>query len=414
MQRLTPFLIALTVTAGAAGAQGEDERLEQVEAKLDVLASEVERFTLGSLVPTVGESVFGMGAAASKVYQREDQGVSIGGYGEFLFAGKSGATDSFDAQRVITYIGYKFDDHWVFNSEIEVEHATTSSSSGTTSSSGSTSAEFAYLDYMHSDAVNVRGGLVLVPVGITNELHEPTNFLPASRPQTENRIIPTTWRENGVGVFGDVDGVSYKAFVVNGLNGNEFTSQGLRGGRQKGSRAASEDFGIVVRGDYVGTPGLMIGASLYTGDSGQGTTRSGADLGTTIYEAHVDYKTGPWSFRALGAMADISDANVFNATPPLDSDGNPTSPNLSSEMEGYYAEVGFDLLSGSEKSLTPFVRYEEIDTQSKSPTSAPNRDNEIVTVGINFKPIDQIVIKLDYEDWDGAGDRFNFLIGYVF
>ena len=172
-----------------------------------------------------------MGPAASKIYAVE-QGLSIGGYGETIYnhfeaAGKS---DQFDNLRAVLYFGYKYNDKWVLNTEIEIEH-------GSTSKDGSVSSEFAYLDYLASDALNFRAGLMLVPVGLVNELHEPTVFLGARRPDVENRIIPSTWRENGVGIFGELaEGLTYKAYVVNGLKGENFSGKGLRGGRQKGPK----------------------------------------------------------------------------------------------------------------------------------------------------------------------------------
>ena len=64
---------------------------------------------------------------------------------------------------------------------------------------------------------------------------------------TERRIIPTTWRENGVGVLGSVGPFAYRAYLLNGLDATGFSPEGLRGGRQKGSRALASDFGFAGR-----------------------------------------------------------------------------------------------------------------------------------------------------------------------
>ena len=95
-----------------------------------------------------------------------------------------------DFLRAILYAGYRFNDKFLFNSEIEVEHA------------NEIWVEFAYLDYLVNDNLTVRGGMLLLPLGLVNEFHEPTVFLGAKRPDTEQRILPTTWRENGAGVLG--------------------------------------------------------------------------------------------------------------------------------------------------------------------------------------------------------------------
>lgn len=384
-----------------------DERLTELErknaaleAQLEAYGEELERLNLRDVIPALGESLYGMGPAASKVYGVE-QGLSIGGYGEFLFTERTGSgSDTFDALRSVLYFGYKFDEDWVFNSEIEFEHASTGAD-------GEVSLEFGYIDYLASDSLNARGGLVLVPMGLVNERHEPTTFLPARRPQTERRIIPSTWRENGLGLFGDVGGFAYKAYAVNGFDGEGFDASGLRGGRQKGSKAKAEDFAFVGRLDWVDTPGLLLGGSLYYGDSGQDEPGI-PDLATTILELHAEYETGPWSFRALAAMAHVDDAGDFN---------DATGETLARRLEGFYAEVGYDILADRSQSLTPFVRWETIDTQASMPSgfnADSDQDDDIVTFGLTYQPIDQVVIKLDYEDWDGSGDQWNFLIGYVF
>ena len=88
-------------------------------------------------------------------------------------------------------------------------------------------------------------------------------------------------------------------------------------------------------------------------------------------------------------------------------------------MLGAYVELGYDVLAYSDtnQSLSPYVRFERIDTQARMPGSSPADpafDNQIITYGLQYKPIEQIVIKLDYADWQGQGDSLNFLIGYVF
>lgn len=419
LNSLTICVAIAAALAPTAVAQSLEQRLDALEKQnqslqqqLDAISQDVESIDLGGLVPPLSEPKRGVGQGAAKVYDIE-QGLSIGGYGEFLFTQRSGRTDFADAQRVILYFGYKFSDKWVFNSEIEVEHGTTNGGSG------EVSLEFGYLDYMHSDALNLRAGMLLSPLGLVNELHEPTTFLTASRSQTESRIIPTTLREMGAGAYGDVGDFSYRAYAMTSLDGANFSSSGLRGGRQRGSKAEADDWSLVGRLDYVGVNGLVVGGSASYGDTGQDnlddttpTPNAVPNLTTTILEAHVDYRTGPWQLRALWATANIQDAATFNAT---------TGNNLADRLTGYYGEVGFDVLSvlapGQRAQLTPFFRYENIDTQDQVPTGfAPvtAQQNEIYTIGVNYKPIPQVVVKVDYENWDNNFDRLNVLFGYVF
>lgn len=435
MNHVNPIMIlaaaAAVALAQGARAQTLEERLDAIEKEnrslreqVDALSQDVEAIDLGGLVPPLSQAKRGVGQGAAKVYDIE-QGLSIGGYGEFLYQQRSGRTDQTDALRAILYFGYKFDERWVFNSEIEWEHGSTGASTPR-QQNGSVSLEFGYLDYLHSDALNVRAGLLLSPMGLINQLHEPTTFLPASRPQTELRIIPSTWREMGLGVYGDLGDFSYQAYLMTALDGEGFSDSGLRGGRQKGARSASDDFSLISRLDYVGVNGLNVGGSFSVGEHGQDNLApnpagSGApvDIGslqTFMWELHLDYRAGPWTLRALYAQADLDGVDQFNSALQLAADDR-----LADSMNGYYGEVGFDVLTllapGQRAQLIPFARYERIDTQASVPAGAVadrSQEDEILTFGLNYKPVPQVVVKLDYERWDDDFDRLNLLFGYVF
>ena len=406
-------------TEGPSARPG-DARLDELARRIDLIAAELEDLKIGEAAVVADESVHGFGPAASKIY-RTEEGLSIGGYGEMLYeafdstrddGSPSGETDELDFLRAIVYFGYKFNDNWLFNSEIEVEHASTGER-------GSVSAEFAYFDFLWKPQLNVRGGLLLIPMGFVNELHEPTVFLTAKRPDTERLIIPTTWRENGLGIFGDLGDFNYRTYVVNGLDGSDFSSAGLRGGRQKGSRAKADDFAWVGRLDYNGTPGLQAGISAYLGDSGQGIEGSDGrslGVGTTIFEGHVEWKWRGLELRGLWAHADVDDVAELN-----EALGLAGASSIGEELEGFYLQAGYDLLAGSGRSLIPFVRYEQVDTQKEVPSGFvrnPARDFDSLTLGLAFKPIDQMIFKLDYQDFDNevesATDQLNFAFGYAF
>ena len=211
----------------------EDENAE-LKRRVQALTDDFEGFILPDVVPSIGDhGIYGLGPAASKIYQQE-QGLSIGGYGEAIYSNEQGGTSTFDFLRGVLYFGYRFNEDWIFNSEIEFEHASTGEN-------GEVSLEFAYLDRLLEEQYNLRMGLLLLPVGFLNELHEPTTFLSAQRPDTERLLLPSTWRENGAGLFGDVGPFSYRLYAVNGLDATGFTDQGIRGGRQDGSQALAED-----------------------------------------------------------------------------------------------------------------------------------------------------------------------------
>ena len=200
-----------------AGTASEEE-IKKLEEKIKILADEIEAIKSASVTePAIYETEFGMAPAASKVY-RVDQGVSFGGYGELLIANvKEDSNNIVDTLRLILYNGYKYNDHIIFNSEIEFEHGTTGTNPD--GKTGSASVEFALIDFLIRDEFSLRGGLLLTPFGVVNEIHEPTTFYGVGRPEVERRIIPSTWREAGAGAHGtfDLSGageVSYRAYVM--------------------------------------------------------------------------------------------------------------------------------------------------------------------------------------------------------
>ncbi len=420
-QQVAELRQALAELAAEAG----DDRVAELERRIEVLAEEIEELTLGEAATESAEDaegLYGLGIAASKVY-RVEEGLSIGGYGEMVFesyASKreggepTGLGDTIDFLRAIIYVGYKFDDRWVFNSEIEFEHASTSKS-------GSASVEFAYVDYLWKPQLNFRTGILLLPMGWLNELHEPTLFPSAERPYVEQVLIPSTWRENGAGIFGDVGPFSYRSYIVNGLKGAGFTFNGLRGGRQKGAKAQAEDFAWTGRLDYTATPGLIVGVSAYVGNSGQGLLDPAGrtiDARTEVLDFHVDWSHRGFRLRGLWAQGDVGDAARLNRTL-----GKTGTDSIGERLEGHYLELAYDVLAhrGGRASLSPFVRIESIDTQVQVPVgfdSDPIFDREILTWGAAYQPIDRLVFKVGYQDWTNPGrtgfDEWNLAMGYLF
>lgn len=402
---------------GGVSAQTTEERITELERRIEVLGTELERERMGDVFLPATESRYGLGPAASKIYTKE-QGLSIGGYGEALYQNFEDETPAeADFLRAILYVGHKFTDRWVLNTEFEFEHASTSEE-------GSVSVEFAYIDYLWDEAVNFRAGLVLIPMGFINEYHEPTTFYGARRPDIESLIIPSTWRENGVGVFGDVGDFSYKAFVVNGLQGEDFGPSGLRGGRQKGSEALAEDLAGVVRLDWSAVQGLTLGVAGYYGGSGQDLDPS---VDTFIAEAHAEWRWRGLSLRGLAVQAELDDVAELNRivaadgeTPVADAD----IQSIGETLSGWYIEAGYNVLNEvdvGELAVIPFIRYETYNTQDDIPegfASSGRYDVEAITFGVNIKPIDELVFKAEYQMYDrgdGSGvDQFNLGMGYIF
>ena len=409
--------------AGAAETAEEAETAEQepevdiaeLEQRIEILAEEVERLRSGEDVRLDPDEArrLGLAPSAAATYAI-DRGVSIAGYGEMLlenYADSSGKTTQFDYLRAILYAGYRFNDKFLFNSEIEVEHAK------------EIYVEFAYVDYQATQNFGLRGGMLLVPMGLVNEFHEPTVFMGAERPVTENKIIPSTWRENGGGFYGAFDQVSFRFYVLNGFKGSKFNDGGLRGGRQKGYKALSSSIVYTGRLDVTPTPGVFFGASFYTGDSGnREVILDGQEygVGTTIWDVHAQAQVRGLDLRALMARASLSDVAQLNQS--LGFTGNKS---VGSGLAGQYVQVGYDLLSqvvgAGDVALSPYVRFEKVDTQAEVPVGferSASKNNNYFTFGIELKPNPGVVLKIDHmwvsNDASSGTNQFNINLGYAF
>ncbi len=419
---LPRLLCCLPLLLLAVPAWAEDARVDELERKVDLLAREIEDLKLGEAPDTAEyRSAFGLAPAASKVYG-VTRGVSLGGYGEALYqkhsiredGRPSGLQDQLDFVREIVYLGYKFDEDLLFNSEIEFEHASTERA-------GDVSVEFAYLDWRKGTQLGVRGGLLLVPVGLVNEYHEPPVILAARRPEVERRIIPTTWRANGAGLFGELPlGLAYRAYLMESLVYSGFTpDQPLREARMHGSEALAKDFAVAARLDWT-TSGLLAGASVFRGRSGQGASDAAGKIHApvTLWDAHAR-----WQWRGLEARALWSEGRIeqVDRLAALD----PTLSGLGSRFHGGYAEATYEVLPlmrpQTRYGLAPYVRYESLDTQEQVPAGAmedPALESSLVTVGAALRPHPNVVMKVDREFRHNEArtetDQWNVALGYLF
>jgi hypothetical protein len=278
-------------------------------------------------------------------------------------------------------------------------------------------------------------------MGWINEIHESPFYLGTHRPEVERQIIPSTWRELGGGIFGTLfEQVEYTAYVINGLNGVGFDSSGLRGGRQKGNRALAESTAFVTRLDWSPMPELIVGTSVYYGNSGHnqeiGASFQGADFTvdipdtpTTVWEAHAQYSNRGFYIRGLFTLAHLDDAGDLSRALGPEAGGGigrlDPGEGIAELMLGVYGEVAYDVLplfvGETEMSLEPFFRAEWYDTQYRMPSGYAADDNKrrtILTAGVQFKPISNVVLKLDYRNRMAVSgelsDELNMGMGFAF
>jgi hypothetical protein len=418
-KRLESVMEELKAVKGGAAA-GEEDKISDIEKKLEILAQEIENIKQAAVVEEpVYEAKYGRPPAASKVYGVK-RGLSIGGYGEVISEFRHDDDNIADALRAILYAGYKFTDRIVFNSEVEFEHGSTDSNLD--GREGEVSVEFAALDFLLSDYVNFRTGVFLVPFGIINEMHEPTTFHGVLRPDVETQIIPSTWREIGAGIFGTlVPGLTYRAYVQTGLDSRGFRGNNIREAKSNVNRAKINDIAFSARLEYEPIPQVKFGSSLYVGNTGQNEKVEGKTIdGTfTMYDIDYQFQWKGFESRALFVYSWLADSQLINANNGLEGDKS-----VGKQMYGFYVEGAYNvlpLLFETGHYLAPFVRYEQYNTQHKVPSgffSNPANDRKTITYGLTYKPIPNVVLKLDFQDRRNeagtANNQFNLGVGWVF
>lgn len=352
---------------------------------------------------------------------------TIGGYSEInynqTFGNEMYNEGELDVQRLVLLFGYQFNERTRFITEIEFEHVK------------EVYVEQAFLQYKLNDFINFRGGLLLIPMGLTNEFHEPPVYFGVERPLIDKTISPTTWREIGLGFTGNIlpASLKYQVYIVNGfksysteglLNGKD----GFRKGRQKGAESVFTTPNFTAKIEYYGFAGLSFGLSAYAGKS-QSTLYDGiskdnssaiaiADssiVGLNMLGVDARYNINGVKLKTQLYLANITNTEQYNAM---------TSNDLGSAMTGYYLEAGYNILNflQTDVEFTPFIRFSQYNTHAKvdanlEENSAYNK--KVITTGIDLKLARGAVLKTDIQFLGSQDDNtyskvFNAGIGIMF
>jgi hypothetical protein len=364
---------------------------------------------------------------------RENSGLTIGGYGEVHFhqpfsKGQKNLS-TLDVHRIVMFLGYNFSPKTQFVSEIEFEYAK------------ELWVEQAFLQHRINRYINFRAGLLLVPMGIINEYHEPTTFNGVERPVIDNRISLSTWREVGFGLSGNILPLTmkYQLYTVGGLNGYDtkgvFTgSSGLREGRQRGSKAYASSPAVTGKIEFYGIRNLNIGLSGYFGksqsrlyakiqkdDEALMAKADSSVVGISIIGADARYRHNGLEMRGQVYYTSISNTEQYNHFT-----GTATSDNdLGKSMLGYYAEAGYNVFrsfTGIGQELIPFIRYEYYDLHNSVDAETDrnlNYRNTVITTGLTLRLSRKAVVKTDIQfsrpaSSDEYSKVFNAGIGVMF
>ena len=359
-------------------------------------------------------------AAAMPAWAQDYQpGSVLSGYMDFHLNKPEFEDARLDFHRFVLLFTHSFGDRLRFVGELELEHAFVEGFE----ESGELELEQAYLDFLLTRGFNLRAGMLLAPVGIINERHEPPVYYGVERPFLDTVIVPSTWFDAGAGVHGEIGrGFRYRAYVMSPLNAAEFSAgEGVRGGRQKGGEANVGRPAVTGRFEWVGHPGLTVGASAWTGRSGF-EFRPRFDVPVTLAEADVRYApTDRLEVRAQFAQVFVDNAGDLNDALTRRIGVN---PNVARSMRGFYLESGYRVVAASPAGeVGVFLRYENFDTQHRMPDGyvpLPQFDRDAWTFGATFWPDPDVAVKIDYTVLRSrsavieAPDSFNVGLGWWF
>ena len=410
--------ITLTL-AFALPARADDfaltRRVDALAAQVEALKAEVARLN--------ADAAARAGASAPPSYPFPHIGADtvLSSYGEIQYSRPTHSTrdTTADVGRFVIGLEHRFSERTRMAAELEVEHAVSSADDR-----GEVEVEQAYVEHQLTDAWSAKAGLFLIPSGLLNESHEPTAYYGVFRNFVETAIIPTTWREIGIGGtwHGD-NGITLDAGLTTGFDLSKFDPYSdesrespLGSIHQEGQLARARSLAGYAAVNWRGVPGLLVGGSAFHGGAGQGQGFAGRDAKVTLAEGHVRWTPGPWDVSALYARGRISGTEALNETFV----GAPFL--VPKSFYGAYGQAAYRLWSRDAMSVSPFVRYERFNT-AKAFAALPEglapevpRDSRVTTAGLNFWLNPGVVFKADYQWFQGEStrNRLDLGAGYAF
>ena len=266
-----------------------------------------------------------------------------------------------------------------FVGELELEHAFVEG----LEDAGELELEQAYVDFLLKRSFNVRAGMMLMPIGIINERHEPPIYYGVERPFIDTVIVPTTWFEVGAGVHGEIGrGWRYRALHRGAAQRRRVQRRRRRPrrpaeGRRSERRPARRDG----TAGYVAIRGLTLGASAWSGKSGF-EFRPVFDVPVSLVEVDARYSRRRLELRGQFAQIWIDNADRLNDALAIRVGVN---PNIARVLRGFYREAGYRVISSPRfGEVGAFARYENFDTQFRMPTGyvgLPEFDRDAWVVG---------------------------------
>ncbi len=411
MQAMQQQLRALQQQAGAVASQqqSQGEQVHKAEQAQQAIAADVAAVQQSSQQTAQQLSVQ---AAKADAWNK----LSLWGYGEVYYTHPThkAAQTTLDLARGVFGIGYQFDDSTRFNSEYEVEHAVASAGDP-----GEIEVEQLYVDHRLSDSIGGRVGVFLIPAGLLNENHEPTNFYGVQRNFVETLVIPSTWREGGLSLYGTTGaGLDWNVGLTTGVDLSKWdfapevptyasaleliagAVAPLQATHQEGAFANAQHLSSYVSLNYRGVPGLTLGGSFFGGGVKPAVLGIGSQ-NVSLGELHARWQPRQWDLSAVVAQGTISNTAAANRLFP--GTANP----MPARFNGGFVQAAYDLWDSGSYRLSPFARWERYDMGASYEGLAPGfgvrpagwatPSDTVVTLGTNFYITPNVVLKADYQ-----------------
>jgi hypothetical protein len=431
--KLISAALAAIFLAAPVGALAQDtdlaKRVEQLAAELEKVKAELaaQRAAVPAQPPAPAPApqpatTAPVAVATATPASDMPPATVLTGYGEVNYNHpvRNASGSQADVRRAVIGFQHRFDEKTKLVSEFEWEHAVVSADDR-----GEAEVEQLYVEREFMGGLRGKAGLFLMPVGLLNQNHEPTAYYGVERNFVETAIIPTTWREAGVGLSGEFgDGFAWDAGITTSFDLTKWDATSGEGREsplgaihQEGQLAKARDLALHGALNWRGVPGLLVGGSLFSGKAGHASEGFAAqDARVTLWDLHTRYTPGAWDLSALWAYGRITDTNALNATFV----GNPTP--VPSSFAGWYLQAAYRLWQSGDYILSPFARFESFDTArsySSQPaglgvSSAPYE--RVATVGANLRVGQGVVLKADYQKFrdDKSLDRVNLGVGFSY
>lgn len=376
-------------------------------------------------------------AAISSTLVMQGQ-LSVGGYGEAVYSYNffsdawnryktpenfAGAHHSrVDLPHVVIYLGYDFGKGWSMGSEIEFEHGGVETAvemeddeggeyESEVERGGEVALEQFWIQKSFCPQLNIRAGHIVLPLGGTNASHEPDQFFGVYRPVGDGKMVPCTWHETGISVWGRAGAWKYQAMLVPGLDSDRFGRDqwvGSASGSPYEFKIANALAGLV-RVDNYSVKGLRMGVSAYVGNTFSNTlskpNENWSDVKGTLAIGAFDFTYNDHNVIARGSVmyGHLSDADrITSYNKKLRNDSPSPKTNVASSAVSAGVEVGYDIfapLKVKNQRLYVFGRYDYYDSMHSTTGGILKYDwcsQNRLTAGINYFPIKQIVVKAEY------------------